>query len=84
MSRTAPTSACRIGGLDVDDDRVVQIDQIVGAVGEEGPVTVGSGKPCRGIGRRDRLRLYRRGCAESGVVERVEVFLRCSACPIFR
>ena len=62
----------------------VQIDQIVGAVGEEGPVAVGAGEPCGGIGGRDRFRLHRRRRTEGGVIERVEVFLRRPVCRIRR
>ena len=39
------------GGRDIDDNRVLQIDEIVGAVGEEGPVPGCGGQPRRRIGR---------------------------------
>ena len=74
----------RCGGLHVDDGRIVQIDQVVGAIGEEGSVPAGSGEPRGGVGGRDRLRFYGRCGAKSGAVERVEIFLRRSAGAIFR
>jgi hypothetical protein len=52
MSRTAPTSAWRIGAvafafrLTIDDHCVLEVDEVVGAVGEEGSIPVGVGEPC--------------------------------------
>src|ERR1700690_3859886 len=45
----------RSGRFDIDDDRVVDIDQIVGGVSEEGLSAMGSGPARRRIGRRDEL-----------------------------
>ena len=45
----------RGGGLDVDDERVVDIDQIIGRIGEEGLPAMRRG-PARGrVGWRDEL-----------------------------
>src|SRR5262249_50241394 len=59
---------CR-GRLDIDDDRVLDVDQVVRRVGEEGLATV---RPCparRWIGGRHELRRDFGRCSESGIVE---------------
>ncbi len=61
------------GGLDIDDDRIVDVDEIVGGVGEEGLAAMGAGPSCGRIGRRDELRRDRRSGAEGGIVEHRQV-----------
>ena len=64
--------------LDIDDDGIVEVDEIVRRIGEEGPVAVCSGVTGRRIGRRKRLGFNRRGCPECRIVQRVQIFLRGS------
>jgi hypothetical protein len=59
--------------LDVDDDRVVGVDQIVGRIGEEGVTLLGARPLRRGINGRGELRLHRARRAEGGVVENREI-----------
>ena len=47
----SPRPADRSRRLHVDDDRVVNVDQIVGRVGEEGLPAMGAGPTCCRIGR---------------------------------
>lgn len=50
--------------LDIEDDRVLGVDQVVGGIGEEGVALVRSGPLRRRIGLRDELRRNRAGGAE--------------------
>jgi len=67
-------------GLDIDDDGVVEIDQIVGGIGEEGVTLQGPGPLRRRIGARDELRLDLAGRAPGGFVERVEILADRAPC----
>ncbi len=63
------------GRLDIDDDGVLQVDQVVGGIGEEGRPLVGGG-PARGrIHRRDELGRHRRGRAERCVVQHRQILV---------
>jgi hypothetical protein len=68
-------------GLDIDDDGVVEVDQIVGGVSEEGVALQGSGPLRRRIGARDELRLRLAGRAPGGFVEGVEILADRAARP---
>ena len=65
--------ADRARRLDVDDDRIVCVDEVVGRIGEEGVPLLGAGPLRRGIGGRGELRLDRARRAEGRVVENREV-----------
>src|ERR1700759_4538458 len=65
----------RSGRFDIDDDRVVDIDQIVGRVSEEGLSPMGSGPTGRRIGRGDELWRALGGRTECGVVENAQILL---------
>ena len=61
--------------LDIDDDRVVDIDQVVGRIGKERRAPVGRG-PARGrIGRRDELRRHLARRAERRIIEDGQILL---------
>jgi hypothetical protein len=60
-------------GLDIEDDRVLGIDQIIGGVGEERVALVSTGPLRRRIGWRDELGLDRAGCTESGGVQGCQI-----------
>src|SRR5215469_9995223 len=60
-------------GLDVDDDRVVGVDQVISRIGEEGLTAMRAGPACRWIGRRDELRRDFSCCAECRVVKDGEI-----------
>src|ERR1700693_5661770 len=66
-----PADACR---LDIDDDRRLEVDQIVVGVGKEGVPLVSARPLRRGVRRRDELRNNLAGRAPGGVIERVEIF----------
>lgn len=66
---------------DLDDDGVIEIDQIVGGIGEEGLALQGSGPLRRRIGAGDELRLGLAGRAPGGLVERVEILAHRAAGP---
>lgn len=68
-------------GLDIDDDRVVEVDQIVGSVSEEGVPFQGSSPLCRWIRARDELRLRFAGRAPGGFIQRVEILAHRPAGP---
>jgi hypothetical protein len=55
-----PDSSCR---LDIDDDRCLQIDQVVVGVGKEGMPFVSAGPLCGRIRLGDELRYRLAGCA---------------------
>src|SRR5215472_14707269 len=60
-------------GFNVDNDRVVSVDQVVRRIGEEGLAAMRSCPACRWIGRRDELRRdFARG-TESGIIKDREV-----------
>ena len=59
--------------FDIDDDGVVEIDRVVGRVGEEGMTLQGSSPLCRWIGPWDELRLHLAGRTPGRLVERVEI-----------
>ena len=65
--------ADRAARLDIDDDGMVEVDQVVGGVGEEGMPLQRAGPLRRGIGPRDELRLDLAGRAPGGLVQRVEI-----------
>jgi hypothetical protein len=71
--RAAESLADGARRLDVDDDRIVGIDQVVGRVGEEGVALLRPGPLRRGIGGRGELRLDRARRAEGGVVENRQI-----------
>ena len=54
---------------------MVDVDQVVGRIGEEGRPAVRRGSPRRRIGRRDELGRHLARCAERGIVEHGEIFL---------
>ena len=60
-------------GLHVDNNRVLHIDQIIGAIGIHRRPAPGSGPARRRIGWRDELWHDRRGAAKSRIVESSEV-----------
>jgi hypothetical protein len=67
--------ADRRRGLDIDDHRMIQVDQVVGAVGEAGRPGLGGG-PARGrIRQRDVFGRDRRGRAEGRVVQDRQILL---------
>ena len=68
-------------GLDIDDDGVVEVDEIVGGVGEEGMALQSAGPLRRRIGARDELRLRLAGRAPSGFIQRVEILAHRSTRP---
>ena len=55
--------------FDIEDDRVVGIDQVVGGIGEEGMALVGAGPLSGWVRSRDELRRDRARCAKGGLVE---------------
>jgi len=61
--------------FDINDDRVIEIDKVVGRVGEEGEASIrgapAGGRICRG----DELRHDRCGSAECGIIEDSEILL---------
>jgi hypothetical protein len=59
--------------LDVHDHRVVEVDQIVGAVGEEGESAIGAGPARRRVGRRDELGHDLRRGTERGIVQHLQI-----------
>src|SRR6187455_3633346 len=62
-------------GLNVDDDSGLQIDEVVGRVGEERRAARGSGPACGGVGERDALRSTRRIWRFTGAVtDRIVLF----------
>jgi len=61
--------------LDVDDDGVIEIDQVVGGLGEQGVSLYGSCPLRRRIGPGHELRLDLARCPPGGIIERVEIFL---------
>ncbi len=65
--------AHRGGSLDVHDNRMLQIDQIVGAVSEEGETAISTGPARRRIGDRDELGGDRGRPAERCLVEHGEI-----------
>ncbi len=67
------------GRLDVDDDGVVEVDQVVGGIGEEGRSLVGAGPPRRGIRWRDELGRDLRRRPEGGVVQHRQILVDSSA-----
>ena len=65
--------ADRGGRFHIDDDGVLQVDQVVGAIGEEGEPAVCS-RPTRGrVGMRDKLWHNRRRRAEGGIIEHRQI-----------
>ena len=69
--RAAPTSACRTEV--VDDDGVLQVDEIVVAVGEEGEPAIGTCPARRRVSGRDELRRDRRRRTEGSIVEHRQI-----------
>ena len=65
-------------GLHVDNDRVLHIDEIIGAISIDRRAAPGGGPARRRIDGRDELRLDRRGAAESSIVEGSKVLRDCS------
>jgi hypothetical protein len=64
----------------IDNDRVVDIDQIVGGVSKEGLSAMGSGPTGRRIGRRDELGRDFGRRPESSVVKPSQILLNSPAC----
>ena len=65
--------------LDIDDDRVIDIDQVIGRIGEERWSAVRRGPSRRRIAWCDELRCDLARRAERGVVENREIFLDSAA-----
>lgn len=63
----------RSRGLDIDDHRVIQVDQIVGAVCVEGGLARCRGPARRRVGEVDPLKRDRRCAAERGIVQHVQI-----------
>jgi hypothetical protein len=61
--------------LNIDDDRVIDVDQIVGRIGEERRSTMRSGPPRCRIAWRNELRRDLACGAERCIVENGEIFL---------
>jgi hypothetical protein len=61
--------------LDIDDDRVADVDQIVVRIGEERRSAVRRGPPRCRIGRRNELRRDLACCAKCRIVEGGQIFL---------
>jgi hypothetical protein len=61
--------ADRGGRFDIDNDRVVDINQIIGGVSKEGLSAMGSGPAGRRIGRRDELGRHFSRRSEGGAVK---------------
>jgi len=76
--------ADRGGRFDIDNDRVVDIDQIVGGVGKEGLSAMGSGPTGRRIDRRDELGRDFGRRSESSVVENSQILLNSPTCSFRR
>jgi hypothetical protein len=71
----APRLTDRRRCFDIDNDRVVGIDQVVGRIGKERWPAVRCGPPRRRIGRCDELGRHL-GCgAERGIIEDGEIFV---------
>ena len=63
----------------IKDDRVIEVDQVVRGIGEEG-VPFERSRPLRGrVRRRDELRDALARCAECGIVERRQILARGTA-----
>jgi len=60
--------------LDIDNDRMVGIDEIVGRIGEEGWPAVSGCPSCCRIGRRDELGRHLACCTERRIIEDGEIF----------
>ena len=69
------------GGFDIDDDRSLQIDQVVVGVGEEGMAFVSAGPLCGRIRPGDELRYRLAGCAPGSLIQGIEIFPDGSARP---
>jgi hypothetical protein len=69
---------CR-GRLDIDDDRVLDVDQVVRRIGEEGLAAVRSRPARRRVGGRNELRGNLSRGSESGIVEDCQILIDCSA-----
>jgi len=61
--------------LDIDDDRVADVDRIVVRIGEERRSAVRRGPPRCRIGRRNELRRDLACCAKCRIVEGGQIFL---------
>jgi hypothetical protein len=67
--------------LNIDDDRRLQVDQVVVGVGKEGMPFMSAG-PLRGrIRPGDELRYRLAGCAPGGLIQGIEIFPDGSARP---
>ena len=92
FERTLDHTPCRCGFglpdgrccLDINDDRILRVDQVVGRIGEERRSAVCSGSPRRRVGRCDELRRHLGCAAERGVIDDGEIFLDRAACCIRR
>jgi hypothetical protein len=62
------------GRLDIDDDRVVGVDEVVRGVGKEGVALHRAGPLRRRVGMRGELRLHVARRAEGRVVEHGQIF----------
>ncbi len=70
--------------LDIDDDRVLDVDQVVRRVGEEGLATMRPRPACRRVGGRDELRRALGRSSESGIIEDSQILMDRSAGSIRR
>src|SRR5215475_8262146 len=69
----------RRGCFDIDDDRVLGVDQIVGRVAEEGLPAMGAGPTRRRVGGRYELRGDLGCCSERGIIEDSQILIDRSA-----
>jgi len=60
--------------FDIDNNRVVGIDQVVGRIGKERWTSVRRGPPCRQIGRCDELGRHLGRGPKRGIIEDGEIF----------
>ena len=63
----------RAACLDLDNDGIVEVDQVIGGVGEEGMPFERTGPLCGGVRLRDELRPDLAGSAPSSLVQRVQI-----------
>src|SRR5438045_8270253 len=70
--------------LYIDNDRVLDIDQIVVRIGKEGGSAVRCGPPRRRIGRCNELRCDLACGPERGIIENGQIFLDRAACRVPR
>ncbi|KFD27376.1 hypothetical protein IH86_14680 [Sphingobium yanoikuyae] len=60
-------------GFHIDDHGISQIDEVVGAVGEEGLPAMGARRACRWISRRQIFGRDGQSCARGGLVQYLQI-----------